>query len=155
MLKTYYFLIFTPIYLGLLWWLFPFSEKQLGIIVSSTGVYLSIMYFFQKQNLEELKTFKELFVEFNSRYDDLNCKLNEIESQENKKEILDDYFNLCAEEYLFYKKGLIVKEVWRSWCKGMIIHLENRIVSEYWNEAQKEDSYYGLDTKTISDGAKG
>jgi hypothetical protein len=151
-LKKYYFPIFTIIYLMILLWKFPFPEKQLGIVVSSTGMYLSALYFFQKQNLEELKAFKELFVEFNSRYDKLNNKLNNI-SEENSKDILDDYFNLCAEEYLFYKKGLIIEEAWSSWCRGMREQLKEKIISEYWTKAQQENSYYGLTSDIINVGA--
>ncbi len=148
-LKEFYFLIFTPLYLAVLWWLVTSGDKHIALIASLTGVYLSVLYFFQKQNLEELKTFKELFVEFNARYDRLNNELNNIDNEENYKAILDDYFNLCAEEYLFYKKGLIVTEVWHSWCKGMQIHLKKPRVSEYWEDAQKEDSFYGLTTAII------
>ncbi|NRB63981.1 MAG: hypothetical protein HRU40_13320 [Saprospiraceae bacterium] len=165
-LKSNYFELFTILYIVFIvcWVYFDFEDK-LGILV--TGIYLSILYFFQKQNLEELKTFKELFVEFNSRYDNLNNKLNKISKKDegiddlykifpkNKdRDTLDDYFNLCAEEYLFYKKGLIVKEVWTSWCKGMIYHLKNHIIWEYWEEVQKEESYYGLTTEIIINGAK-
>jgi len=154
-LKEYYFFIFTPFYCGVMWFFYPYSQKLMGVIATATGVYLSIMYFFQKQNLEELKAFKELFVEFNARYDKLNNKLNKIDSEDDKNNILDDYFNLCAEEYLFYKKGVIVKEVWCSWCKGMQSHLKHQTILDYWNKAQHEESYYGLTTKAINSGAKG
>lgn len=46
--------------------------------VTITGGFISFFYVVQKQKLEELQTFKELFNEFNRRYDKLNEKLNRI-----------------------------------------------------------------------------
>ncbi|WP_157822865.1 hypothetical protein [Shewanella sp. Choline-02u-19] len=104
--------------------------------------------------MEELKVFKELFTDFNSRYDLLNNKLNHIETITNNSDLLDDYFNLCAEEYLFYQKGLILDEVWGAWCRGILLYLENKVISDYWEDAQKDNTYYGLNTSKIINGAK-
>jgi c-di-AMP phosphodiesterase-like protein len=131
----------------------------INIPVGLIGIILSIIYFSQKQKLDEIKLFKELFHDFNERYDSLNGKLfklknstSEITTDEN--EVLDDYFNLCSEEYLFFKEGRILQEVWGSWCRGMIEHLKNEKIESYWNLAQKENSYYGLTTQVIANGAK-
>ena len=123
------------------------------------GIALSAIYFVQKQKLEEMKLFKELFAEFNEKYALQNDNLSDIKSNNNmavdkRNKILDDYFNLCAEEYLFYKEGRIHNEVWGSWCRGMNEHLSNDVINEYWEKAQKENSYYGLTTSIINKGAK-
>jgi len=123
------------------------------------GIALSAIYFVQKQKLEEMKLFKELFTEFNEKYALQNDNLSDIKSNNNmavdkRNKILDDYFNLCAEEYLFYKEGRIHNEVWGSWCRGMNEHLSNDVINEYWEKAQKENSYYGLTTSIIKKGAK-
>lgn len=103
--------------------------------------------------------FKELFTEFNEKYarqndDILDIKSNKKIGLDKRNKILDDYFNLCAEEYLFYKEGRIHNEVWGYWCRGMKEHLSNDIIKAYWDDAQKENSYYGLTTAVIDKGAK-
>ena len=67
--------------------------------------------------------------------------------------ILDDYFNLCAEEYLFYRESRILNLVWGAWCRGMKEHLSDNVINEYCEKAQRENSYYGLTTKVIEKGA--
>jgi hypothetical protein len=91
--------------------------------VLATG--LAFIYFVQQQKLAETSLFKELFTEFNQRYDSLNEKLVALRGETSeltpeKKGIVLDYFNLCAEEYLFYKEGYIYPEVWTAWCRGML-----------------------------------
>ena len=153
-IKKYNFYLTTLVYVVALFSLYPFEESEFTLLASATGVFLSILYFFQKQNLEELKVFKELFTDFNKRYDLLNNKLNHIETITNNRDLLDDYFNLCAEEYLFYQKGLILDEVWGAWCRGILLYLENKVISDYWEDAQKDNTYYGLNTSKIINGAK-
>ena len=74
----------------------------------------------QKQKLEELKLLKDLFIVFNKRYDKLNEELNNIANKDEKEDlskadidILNDYFNLCGEEYFYHKQGYIHFEVWK------------------------------------------
>lgn len=135
------------------------EEKFLALFAPFAGIALTAIYFVQKQKLEEMKLFKDLFTEFNKRYDRLNDKLSDIKSSKiiNSDELnktLDDYFNLCSEEYLFYKEGRIHNEAWGSWCRGMKEHLSNDVIKAYWEKAQKENSYYGLTTAVIDKGAK-
>ena len=109
-------------------------------------------------NLEELKVFKDLFTEFNQRYDTLNDKIVVIARGDSDEvatqKTLDDYFNLCSEEYLFYTRGLIINEVWGAWCRGMKENLKIDAVNCYWEKAQDEESYYGLTTEIIEKGSK-
>ena len=134
-------------------------KDSLPLYATLSGVALSAIYFVQKQKLEEIKLFKELFTEFNSRYEGLNDKLADIKDGKLKEtreinKILDDYFNLCSEEHLFYREGRIHNAAWSSWCRGMQEHLLNDIIKAYWEKAQEENSYYGLTTTVINDGAK-
>ena len=125
------------------------------VIAIFTSVFLT-----QKQKLEETRLFSELFMKFNERYDKLNDKIAGIKSasqnhiQNDTNNILDDYFNLCAEEYLFYKDGRIPDSVWKSWCRGMVEHLKTDVIRRYWDDAQKEGSYYDLTTEIIEKHAK-
>jgi hypothetical protein len=119
------------------------------------GGLFSFFYFIQKQQLDELERFKELFNYFNEKYNDLNDKLNKIIKPNSRKPlpqeeigILYDYFNLCAEEYLYFRKGYIYPEVWTAWCNGIKSFLEDKRVYDLW---VKEDSasYYGLNPNEI------
>jgi hypothetical protein len=96
-----------------------------------------------------------LFTEFNSRYDKLNEALNKIVEDKSGVELsdaenntLNDYFNLCAEEFLFFKKGYIYPEVWRAWENGMLYYLrKNQRVRTKWEREVESGSYYGLRIK--------
>jgi hypothetical protein len=155
----YYVYIILLILLVIIASLIVAVREPFALIATFLGAALSTIYFVQKQKLEEIKLFKELFTEFNERYACQNDNLSDIKSNNNmtsekRDKILDDYFNLCAEEYLFYKEGRIHNEVWGFWCRGMQEHLSNDIIKAYWEKAQKENSYYGLTTVVINEGAK-
>ncbi|MDD5133907.1 MAG: hypothetical protein PHP01_00670 [Phycisphaerae bacterium] len=119
---------------------------------------LSVIFLTQKQQLEETRLFSELFRDFTKRYDKLNGRIADIKSQNSPCQEIDktlaDYFNLCAEEYLFYKEGRILDSVWGNWCRGMEEHLKSDIIRNYWEKEQKENTYYGLCTDVIGKGAK-
>ena len=132
-------------------WLQYREKVELAIIISIFGIILTSIFFVQKQKLEESRLFKELFEEFNERYDKLNEELNRIINREAKqsltsdeKNTLYDYFNLCGEEYLFYKQGYILPEVWESWVNGMRIFFKDNRVREIWEEELRTNSYYGF-----------
>ena len=125
-------------------------REPITTIATVIGALLSLIYFLQKQKLEELRLFRELFKEFNARYDDLNEQLarilesKEVEISVQEKETLIDYFNLCGEEYLYYTKGYIDPAVWEAWFNGMKIIFSNQKVNFIWSEEKKTNSYYGL-----------
>ena len=159
-MKRLLFRFYTPIILliftGALIWFFnsPKGKDEVSLFITIIGGLVSLFYFIQKQQLEELQLFKELFTEFNCRYDKLNEDLNRIvdhpsdtELTDDEDNILNDYFNLCAEEYLFYKRGYIYPEVWRAWQNGMLYFLRDKRIREKWVEEFKSDSYYGLSVK--------
>lgn len=127
----------------------PHLDWRLTITILG-GIFSSI-YFVQKQRLEEVQLFKELFKEFNERYDKLNEALNQICEGDDKQELtsdqintLYDYFNLCGEEYLYYKEGYIYPEVWRAWSNGMKIFFQNKRIRGVWEKECRTDSYYGF-----------
>src|SRR3989338_3476223 len=82
------------------------SGKE-SLFVSVLGAAAGFCYFVQKQKVEELRLFKDLFSEFNRRYDELNDRLVDIRTwnvtdETARRKTLVDYFNLCAEEFLFF-----------------------------------------------------
>jgi len=122
------------------------------VLLPVIGGTVSLIYIIERQFLEEARLFKELFVDFNRRYNRLNKDLNRIRNADIKLalerkdiDILYDYFNLCGEEFLFYKKGYVYPEVWKSWILGMKIFFDNNRIRAIWVHELQTDSYYGLD----------
>jgi hypothetical protein len=106
-------------------------------------------YFLQKQVLEELALFERLFADFNQRYCEMNEPLQRLLKTEGAltvehRALLEDYFNLCAEEYLYRTYGIIDYRVWRSWCRGMLQYLQDPRIAEFWEQEESAGSYYGL-----------
>jgi hypothetical protein len=115
-----------------------------GIITFALGV--------QKQRLDEVHLFNQLFTDFNERYDQKNEAMNLIynkppESKLTDKEVetLFNYFNLCGEEYLYYTRGFIFPEVWCAWFNGMKFFRNNQQIKQLWDKDLRAGSYYGLD----------
>lgn len=138
----YYEIAAVVIFVAVTVWFSKYSLKgkdEVTTYLTVVGSLFTFFYFIQKQQLEELTLFKGLFTDFNKRYDEMNDKVNKIANAEMKrpltpeeKDILDDYFNLCSEEYLFYRKGYIYDEVWGAWSKGMRFFLDKDIrIREY------------------------
>ena len=118
---------------------------------------ISFVYFIQKQKIEELRLFKELFQEFNDRFDNLNDDLNRIyenginpKSEREDIQKLYDYFNLCGEEYLYYSKGYIFQEVWEAWLNGMRYFYNNNEFKNHWDKELESNSYYRFNKNIFS-----
>lgn len=125
-------------------------------LISATGIYVSYIFSKNSNKRDNDKMMKELFNEFNLRYDNLNKELIEIvERYHNQTEfnltsqernVLSDYFNLCAEEYFWYKKGRIEPKLWLSWNAGMNYWYNHKVIQDLWQEEIKSKngklSYY-------------
>mgnify|MGYP006909075328 CR=1 FL=1 len=129
------------------------SIEVLGAIIA-TGISLSLGL--QQSKIQNDIIFKELFIEFNHTY---NTKFNDtlevivIECQENnsrelnpaERQIVIDYLNLCAEEYLWKTLHRIPNKVWNSWEKGIVFYLNQPIINKVViSEKLQRGSYYGL-----------
>ncbi|MDO6739448.1 hypothetical protein [Wenyingzhuangia sp. 2_MG-2023] len=136
--------------------LFYFTNEKVEVLgaIIATGISLSLGT--RQYKTENDKIFKELFTEFNTKYDlrfndnlEEIIKLSELNenyqlSPENEKLIVD-YLNFCAEEYLWKTKGRIPKEVWNSWENGMVYYFNKEIINkEIVKQRRQRDSYYGL-----------
>lgn len=132
-------------------------QNQGTTITGIIAVALSLCYFAQQQKLAETKLFKELFTEFNNRYDAMNGRLSSIPAESpvniQDRQTIIDYFNLCSEEYLFRKEGYIHDEVWTAWCRGMSEYFGKEPFFSIWKEEEKNGSYYGLTNAKICEGA--
>jgi hypothetical protein len=92
------------------------------------------------------------FLECFSRCNKTYAKLNEqLWKTPPPQDAIIDYFNLCAEEYLMHKMGVIPNFVWDVWCAG--IHdcaCQGPIKAEWDKEMKKNLDYYGFDLEKTS-----
>lgn len=121
--------------------------------IAGAAATLSFVHFVQQQKLAETSLFRELFTEFNQRYDEMNEGLNALagrtrdQLEPDELALLYDYFNLCGEEYLFYELGYIVPDAWDSWERGMLTHIaRSPAIEAVWAEERESESYYGLES---------
>ncbi|MFP5444018.1 MAG: hypothetical protein ACLGIY_10515 [Betaproteobacteria bacterium] len=125
--------------------------KQAEFFLPAVAAAAGFAYFLYSQHLQETRLFTELFRQFNAKYDSLNERLNEIAAGDAvsmlalaDKQVLFDYFNLCAEEYLYYKTGFIDEEVWASWLRGMGACAKVEHIRSLWQAELEAGSYYGF-----------
>ena len=139
---------------------FSFSEFmgwdiRWKFIVTVLSLLITSALLIQRQRLQEAELFHSLFREFNNRYDEMNeclanIKRSEYDLGDTEKSCLVDYFNLCAEEYLFYQKGYIPEKVWKSWERGMAFYMEDERIHRFWQKESETESYYGLEMPNSS-----
>jgi len=131
--------------------------KDLGpVIVAVVAICLTYRHHKHSKKIANDRMMKELFGEFNKRYDVLNGYLEKITNHESMEYLmndnpleyhflrnkLNDYFNLCAEEYYWYKNGRIDEDLWKSWEVGMNAWYDNyAIIREAWKEEYESFGY--------------
>jgi hypothetical protein len=103
------------------------------------------------QHNQNTERFIDLFRDFNAQYDGLNNRLNALLLRDGNlvltaedEQLLYDYYNLCAEEFLYFKSGYIDTEVWQSWLRGMKYFASNAQVRRLWRKELESGSYYGF-----------
>lgn len=125
------------------------------IFLGLLGTVATLYFGSIKYRIENDKLFKELFREFNSRYDiRFNDLINELkydngrELNNAERNLIIDYLNLCSEEYLWRSKSRIPKKVWSSWKAGIKENLKIKQVEMIFNEeissSNGKKSFYGL-----------
>jgi hypothetical protein len=139
--------------------LWPDAFSQVAL--PGVGLLLGLVYFLQKQKLEEVRLFKELFASFNDKYKGMDEKLGRVLANdrgslsEDEKATLVDYLNLCSEEYLFYRRGYIHPSAWDTWWKGMVHNLRgNSAVAREVTCELRVNSYYGFERLLLDELAK-
>ena len=154
-IKRNYISIITFIVFLLIIILFGFEWIDEKLFLGLLGVIATLYFGLLKQKSENDKLFKELFNTFNERYDNkFNDLLNELrEDSERKlkkdeKNLVIDYFNLCAEEYLWYSQNRIHKRVWVAWKAGIKSNLEIKQIAELFHKETATSigrvSFYGV-----------
>ena len=124
-------------------------------IFGAVGIFITCYYSHNSKKIADEKMLKELFTEFNQRYNGLNKYLVEIEGKYNSIDLFNeaenfyiikqkviDYFNLCAEEYFWHKhKERIDPVIWESWQIGMNYWIKVPTIKSLWKEEIKNNGY--------------
>lgn len=134
-------------------WVFPILRTS-EIVLGWVGASWAVCSFWQQQDLEKTRFFFELFNNFNERYNLLNEDLDQITQRHGplstpERQKVVDYFNLCAEEYMFYRRGYIPGDVWTSWANGIRHYKRNPRFVTAWRDERGTDSHYGFDFEAV------
>jgi hypothetical protein len=118
-------------------------------LFGGVGIGGGISYFAFQQILAERQLLYALFKEFNARYENMNDILFEIEKgkdtlTDQEKKALVGYFNLCSEEWMYFRDGLIPSRIWNSWDEGMKHYHSIPRIKEFWDSELAKNSYYGF-----------
>jgi hypothetical protein len=125
------------------------SLQHKELAVAWIAGWWTFTHFQHQHSLEKTKFFFELFNRFNERYSKMNEGLQSIPegegmpSKEDRERVVD-YFNLCAEEFMFYRRGYIPEDVWTAWRNGMNWYAKNPKFTMVWREEKVTESFYGF-----------
>lgn len=129
----------------------PEHLQSAQLLLSVIGGIAAFFHFLYSQHNNNTDRFIKLFQDFNARFDKLNDQLNTILlsskvpiAEKQDLQTLYDYFNLCGEEYLYFKSGYIDQDVWQSWLAGMRYFAANSEVRRIWQRELDQGSYYGF-----------
>jgi hypothetical protein len=125
-----------------------FKTEHLWALLLAAAAFVHFLY---QQHSSGTERFIQLFEAFNRRYDEMNKELNAIADSPDSTPlsadeiaVLYDYFNLCAEEFLFYDAGYIDDRVWESWRNGMKHFFCKPRIARVWASERAQNSYYGF-----------
>lgn len=132
------------------------TKNIVDLLIAVVGSAAAFVYFLYGQHNQDTKLFVNLFEKFNNRYNKLNEKLNAIISRPinsplipEQIDTLYDYFNLCAEEHLFYESGYIDERVWKAWLRGMSHFAKDATVRRLWEDDLAAGSYYQFNLRLV------
>jgi hypothetical protein len=111
------------------------ARARLSFTIPLLTAVAGITGFLYTQHARDIQLFRELFREFNERYGALNNRLNEICDSRRvltdpDRRVLCAYFDLCAEEYMYFTAGHIDSGVWDAWIEGMRYFDEDHRIRE-------------------------
>ena len=135
--------------------IYVYKDFNNNLFFGSLGVIATFYFGVLKYKIENDRVFQELFTSFNDRYNsDFTKLINSLRGNPKKtidkdgENLIIEYFNLCAEEYLWYSKNRIPKSIWGAWKAGIKENLEIKQVREVYDKETKTErgrkSYYGL-----------
>ena len=134
---------------------FDLSRRPEFVLALVIAVLAGIFKFFSAYHAK-VSNFLECFSRCNKAYANLNGRLKQPASQDldSKHQAADpdpddaiiDYFNLCAEEHLMHKMGVIPNFVWDVWQTGIHDKAIDKHILNAWDKEKKAAcDYYGFD----------
>ena len=131
-------------------------ERRSGSVLLTVVVGIGALTFYLHwRHVEDARLVKELLGDFNDRYDKMGTDLQfalsrngDFEKETQLKFVR--YFNLCAEEWLFWRAGYIYDPVWEAWRNGMRQYARDKRVMAIWERERETNSYYGFDLREIA-----
>ena len=134
----------------------PIEKQTPELLISLLGSIAAFFHFLYAQHSANTERFVALFREFNARFDALNNDLNRIRNlppttflDHSDRQLLFDYFNLCGEEYLYYRSGYLDNEVWSSWLRGMAYFASSEAIRNIWQKELEQGSYYNFNLSLL------
>jgi hypothetical protein len=128
------------------------SGSVLLTVVAGIG---ALTFYLHRRHIEDACLVKELLADFNDRYDKMGTDLQfalsrngDFEKETQLKFVR--YFNLCAEEWLFWRAGYIYDPVWEAWRNGMKQYSRDKRVMAIWERERETNSYYGFDLGKVT-----
>lgn len=131
------------------------TYRNTSVLLTVIGGIGALAFYLHRRHAEDARLVKELLKEFNERYDKLGTDLQFAISHRGDFERETElrfvrYFNLCAEEWLFWRAGYIYDPVWEAWQNGMRQYAQDPRVMMIWDKEAKTDSYYGFDFRQVT-----
>ncbi len=129
--------------------LVPPSHRSGSVLLTVVGGIGALAFYIHRRHGEDARLIKDLLKEFNERYDELGTDLQFASSRRGDFEMETQlkfvrYFNLCAEEWVYWRLGYIYDEVWQAWENGMRQYSGDLRVVALWRTEEKSNSYYGF-----------
>jgi hypothetical protein len=131
-------------------------------LLAGVASVLTFVIALNRESVDHHRARRKFFCSYNKRYDELNSMLNEIVTAESDNKLtkgslepqhtnnLNDYFNLCSEEYHGFKDGDVDIDVWCQWCVGIKQYLDkSKIIHALFIEDTKKGSFYGLTREIV------
>jgi hypothetical protein len=133
----------------------PPAHRSSSVLLTVIGGIGALAFYLHRRHAEDARLVKELLTEFNERYDKLNNDLQlacwrDAQFEEETKLLFIKYFNLCAEEWLFWRAGYIYDPVWEAWKNGMKQYSKDARVITLWDKEAESDSYYGFNFRQVT-----
>jgi len=126
-----------------------------GWPIAIIGTLLAAVFQIASAYHAQVSHFLECFNRCTTTYSELNGKLpgqtdSDDEDRTAKDDVVIDYFNLCAEEHLMHKMGVIPEFVWQEWCEGMHECVMKGALKPWWDKEAKDGcEYYGFDLAEV------
>ena len=129
--------------------------------IAIVGAVLAAVFQIAAAYRAKVSHFLECFARCNESYAKLNGRLKQPPTAHQSSEdstgddgpsdAIIDYFNLCAEEYLMHKMGVIPDFVWNVWRKGIHSYAGRKDIQDAWSKEMGDGcDYYGFDLMQIA-----